>query len=73
MGVIVPYETRSDQASFDTLLPQIDTALATMLSGGSTAKKLSGLNDIGDIRTGATAVNKTLNLALRFDVVVFRR
>lgn len=72
MGVLVPVTGAYDQIVFDVDMPTQCRALATDIN---TEKfdALEGLDDIGDVRTGITGTGKIMSLAVRDEIICFRR
>ena len=73
MGVLVPYTSRVEQAAFDKMLPEFVQIMAKATGADTGSKPLSGLEDIGQTRSGITALSKTFMFSMRCDIVAFRR
>src|SRR5260221_519328 len=72
-GTLLPYPTRAEQTSFDNYLPQFGNSMAASMGITATPRPLRGLDDIGDVRRGATVVKREGGAVTRFDMLAFRR
>ncbi len=72
-GMLMPYETKADQAVFDTALPYMVQVVAASLGAQGEPQSLEGMEDIGESRVASTSVSTMGAISLRWDVVGFRR
>ncbi len=73
LGFLRPLETRIDQRAFDEGMPELIDIFSPGSSTGSKPKTLTGLDDIGEMRSGSSFVTTTAGLSFYYELVLFRR
>lgn len=73
LGFLIPVPSRAEQATYDAMMPQMIEAIAAGLGAGPDFEELTGLDEIGETRTGLTASGQMGSLSMRWDAVGFRR
>ena len=72
MGVLVPVTEAHDQIVFDMDMPTQCQNLSTDINAEEFSR-MQSLDDIGDVRTGITGTGQIMSLAVRDEIVCFRR
>ncbi len=73
MGFIIPVPTRTEQTAYDSIISQFNQIFLTSVGADTGLKQISGINDLGDARSGTSAVGKYGPNSVRWDVISFRR
>ena len=73
MGVLVPYTHPGGAVRLRLMLPEFVQLMAKAIDADTSLKPLPGLDEIGQTRSGTTAISRSFNLSLRWDIVAFRR
>lgn len=73
MGYLISYATRSEQAAFDEMMPEMLDLFATAYGATTEPEMISGLDDLGETRVASTFVSSGGEINLRWENVLFRR
>ncbi len=73
LGFLRPLETRIDQRAFDEGMPDLIDIFSPGNTTGSKPKSLTGLEDIGEMRSGTSFVTTTSGLSFYYELLLFRR
>ncbi len=73
LGFLRPLETRIDQRTFDEGMPDLIAIFSGVAAQSSQPKALTGLDDIGEMRSGSSFVTTTAGLSFYYEVMLFRR
>jgi regulation of enolase protein 1 (concanavalin A-like superfamily) len=73
MGYLIPYSTLTEQAAFDTTLPEMLDIFAKAFGATTTPEIIADLDDLGVAHAGSTFVAASEAIDLRWDNILFRR
>jgi hypothetical protein len=73
LGFLIPVTNRAEQATCDGMMPQMIEAIAASMGAGPDFQAITGLDDIGEVRTGITSVGQMGSLSIHYDIIGFRR